>query len=203
MSPKNLLVSASLDSRVLKNFTLKNWFWGSKSTPSTYIASPLQTELCSQPWEHIILTQTCSSLSFFSSFSRNLKPKRHYQHQHGTFSVWTSYWWYPVYLHSLWYPVCQCSLQLYHPCTGAIALWSMKERQSTETVLWRPKEKVACRLLGDQSKTFPVDPLSYLMMLEASSASGSAQYLLARIRHASADSIWETKRKKIIINTNI
>lgn len=29
----------------------------------------------------------------------------------------------------------------------------------------------------------------YLMMLEASSASGSAQYLLARMRHASADSI--------------
>lgn len=33
------------------------------------------------------------------------------------------------------------------------------------------------------------EPLNYLMMLEASSASGSAQYLLARIKHASADSI--------------
>lgn len=35
----------------------------------------------------------------------------------------------------------------------------------------------------------------YLMMLEASSASGSAQYLLARIKQASADSIyvWNTK----------
>lgn len=30
----------------------------------------------------------------------------------------------------------------------------------------------------------------YLMMLEASSASGSAQYLLARIKQASADSIY-------------
>lgn len=34
----------------------------------------------------------------------------------------------------------------------------------------------------------------YLIILEASSASGSAQYLLARIRHASADSIWDTKK---------
>jgi DNA gyrase/topoisomerase IV subunit B len=31
--------------------------------------------------------------------------------------------------------------------------------------------------------------MSYLMILEASSASGSAQYLLARIKQASADSI--------------
>lgn len=31
----------------------------------------------------------------------------------------------------------------------------------------------------------------YLMMLDASSASGSAQYLLAKIRQASADSIWK------------
>lgn len=36
---------------------------------------------------------------------------------------------------------------------------------------------------------------NYLIILEASSASGSAQYLLARIRHASADSIWDTKGK--------
>lgn len=33
--------------------------------------------------------------------------------------------------------------------------------------------------------------LVYLMMLDASSASGSAQYLLAKIKQASADSIWK------------
>jgi len=34
---------------------------------------------------------------------------------------------------------------------------------------------------------------AHLMMLDASSASGSAQYLLAKIRQASADSIYETR----------
>lgn len=37
--------------------------------------------------------------------------------------------------------------------------------------------------------SLPPTRRGYLMMLEASSASGSAQYLLARMRHASADSI--------------
>lgn len=34
---------------------------------------------------------------------------------------------------------------------------------------------------------------TYLIMFDASSASGSAQYLLARIKHASADSIYSLK----------
>lgn len=72
----------------------------------------------------------------------------------------------------------------------------MKEVWSTKTALCNSQERVHVRSWETSPGPSPApDSRSYLMMLEASSASGSAQYLLARIRQASADSIWETKRK--------
>jgi hypothetical protein len=68
------------------------------------------------------------------------------------------------------------------------SLWSglWGKECPTAVILCRP-ERAASRLSPEPS--WAPAPQSYLMMLEASSASGSAQYLLARIRHASADSI--------------
>lgn len=50
---------------------------------------------------------------------------------------------------------------------------------------------------------FTVQRRQYLMMLEASSASGSAQYLLARIKQASADSICVNDKDTLILQRNV
>lgn len=66
-------------------------------------------------------------------------------------------------------------------------LW--EKEVPTEVVLCREPKRAASGPQSAMRRAFPGFPQCYLIMLEASSASGSAQYLLARMRHASADSI--------------
>lgn len=64
-----------------------------------------------------------------------------------------------------------------------------KELHAQKCAKWQRVNGSKCSLdFMDKKKT-------YLIIFEASSASGSAQYLLARIKHASADSIYGFKRR--------
>lgn len=64
-----------------------------------------------------------------------------------------------------------------------MSLWSLKCNKKP-VFGYKPNLTTQQVYLGEAA-------LVYLMMLDASSASGSAQYLLAKIKQASADSIWK------------
>lgn len=56
----------------------------------------------------------------------------------------------------------------------------------------KKKKRVMCKMAADVFSDL-MEQKTYRIIFDASSASGSAQYLLARIKHASADSIYSFK----------